>query len=156
MTCSAVRSNRGLDANAHYLTRTHRVDCSESPRNDRTEMLHSVGACSQDHDTDRVLRDVLLMLEVLISRQKNIELRSGKTEEGTVLCATPAHLLDRPYVVVAELSRQMTRKRFVKQYAHSRSTPRGLARARRSLVHGSRWERHRGTLRGCRPPRGSR
>jgi hypothetical protein len=91
-------------------------------RNERREILHSIGPGSGDNDPERENGDILLVLEIAIDRDEGIDQAACPLQQGAVLCSLPAQALDRRNGMAnqrgrsgrAEGSRQAVRARVIR------------------------------------------
>ena len=76
-------------------------------RNQRTKRFETTIPGDEHDDSDRQLRKVLLVLEVLIAGDQYVEVGGGSAEQLTVLQTRPALLLDSLHVVSRKLYRKL-------------------------------------------------
>ena len=73
----------------------------------------------QNHDSNAVARQVLLILEILIGRYQNLEsLLLGSAQQIAVLLRAPSFLKDSEDRVMREVSAQRNRRALIKENPH--------------------------------------
>ena len=82
----------------------------KQPWNQWPKILELVGACDEHGDCKRQGAQILLKLQILVRRDKYIELICRTAEELTVLKSRPAHLGDRFDGVTRQFAAQPTGK----------------------------------------------
>lgn len=95
-------------------------DCLQELWQERTDILNAVAWRCQDDNAEINGREILLIWEVAVSRNKNVEVGRCEGKKRTIFCPGPSTTLDGFDMVADEQRHQVVRKRFVKQHAHSR------------------------------------
>ncbi len=117
---------------AQHAARCCRGEGCEDARDERKKIFERVAWRNHDDDTEGCAREILLELDILISREQDLEtLRSRTTEKFTVRNARPALLLHGNDVMPSQLACELTRKLLIEQDAHRRSEPRAQLREQR-------------------------
>jgi len=75
----------------------------------RKEILKAIGSRHQDDHRDVVLRDILLVLDVLISGYENVELRAGETQKFAVPLRRPSAERNGDHFMFREMEPQVLR-----------------------------------------------
>jgi hypothetical protein len=126
-----------------------RYDCSQNPKSssvaraavpggvqdawdERKEIFECVARRHDDEDTESCAAEILLELEILISREQDLETLCGcTTQEFAVRDASPTLLLHGSDVMTGQLACELTRELLIEQDAHRRLEPRAQLREQR-------------------------
>ena len=84
----------------------------------RDKVDHPIRDRSQDHDSDFMALEILLVLEILIGGDKDIEVRGGTAEQFPVLQAHPTAIKYGLDSHAAEVRGQRARKGLIKKDSH--------------------------------------
>ena len=100
-----VRRKRGSGSNAHYLAGSNPCDCQKRGRNKGSEILESDARRNENNDTEPRPSQVLLELEVPVSRDEDFEPGvRGSLKQLAVLQTRPTLLLHRANLMPCELA----------------------------------------------------
>ena len=103
------RSNR-LDGDTRELPRAKPWKHIEQLRDQRKQIVEPIRASCKYHDSDRVLRDLLLILQVLVRGEENVELPARELKELAVRPGGPATFGNGRDLVALEVKSQIPGK----------------------------------------------
>jgi hypothetical protein len=135
VVATASDATNGLDG-----TRSNPIECCEDFRNERHEVLHTIGRGTDDHDPKRENRDILLVLKVSIDRHEGINQAACSLQQDAVLRSIPAQTLHGRNGMANQRVDQVVRKVLVKQYAYVSEGFRARAQELQWLVRVERTE----------------
>ncbi len=107
------------------LTGSYLRDRLNRGREKRSKGLNRVTHRIEDNDAYPKLLQILLKLQGLILRHKDLKspVRSGR-QKSTITHAAPPLALHRAHIMPRQLVRELTRKLLIKQNSHAKSRPR--------------------------------
>ena len=136
--------------NSKHLARLNNFDRVDRSRDEGHEVLDGVAEGAEHDDSELSCGEILLELNVPISRHEDRKTRGfGGIEQLTVLQSSPRLLLYCSNVVPGQERRQLPRELLIEQNVHARLLLHGLLPAQRQPALSTRSETHPGIRRGC-------
>ena len=125
-------------------------------RHQWTAVIDVIARCDEQHDSKLDPGEILLILDALVDREKDVRVRSSAAKQRSVLHSRPAHFRDGPCVMAGDLPPELSRHALIQQHAHGRPEPAWLPPTLPRPAPASRWGSRPETRPAAAPPPSNR